>query len=157
MSSSEWRGLDEGALARVAMRFAAAAVEGGVVYLHGDLGAGKTSFVRALLTACGVRGRIRSPTYSLVESYAFDTRAAHHLDLYRIADAGELEWLGLADLAAPDDLFFVEWPERGVGALPAADLHLYLEHAVSVRDLRIEASSARGARWLARAVRGPDS
>ncbi len=157
MPVHEWRGLDEPGLVRVAARFAAGAREGGVVYLHGDLGAGKTSFVRALLSACGVSGRIRSPTYSLVESYAFDGRAAHHLDLYRIADPGELEWLGLADLTDADDLFLVEWPERGSGALPAADLNLQLEHAGSLRNLRIDASSARGARWLARATAEPCS
>ena len=157
MPVHEWRDLDEAGLARIAGDFAAAAREGGVVHLHGDLGAGKTSFVRALLTACGVSGRIRSPTYSLVESYALDGRAAHHLDLYRIADPGELEWLGLADLTGPDDLFFVEWPERGAGALPAADLFLHLDHAGNLRILRIEASSARGARWLARATVEPDS
>lgn len=152
-----WHALDEAGLARVAERFAACAQEGGTVYLHGDLGAGKTSFVRALLGACGVSGRIRSPTYSLVESYALDGRAAHHLDLYRIGDAGELEWLGLAELSGPRDLFFVEWPERGAGALPAADLQLYLAHAGNVRDLRIVAPSVRGARWLAQATAAPDS
>ena len=157
MPVHEWRGLDEAGLAQVAARFARAADEGGVVHLEGDLGAGKTSFVRALLTACGVAGRIRSPTYSLVESYPLGARAAHHLDLYRIADPGELEWLGLADLTGRDDLFFVEWPRRGAGALPDADLLLFLEHAGDRRNLRIEAASARGARWLARATAGPDS
>jgi tRNA threonylcarbamoyladenosine biosynthesis protein TsaE len=85
-------------------------------------GAGKTSFARALLTTLGVGERVKSPTYSLVEGYEAQGRPAWHLDLYRIADPGELEWLGLDALADPAALVLVEWPERGAGALPAADL-----------------------------------
>lgn len=150
MRRREWQALDEDALVRVARAFAEGADEGAVVYLDGDLGAGKTTFVRALLVACGVAGRVRSPTYSLIESYPLAERSAHHLDLYRIADPGELEWLGLSDLAADGDLILVEWPERGQGALPAADLRVALGHAGDTRDLSVAALSARGERWLAR-------
>ena len=146
----EWRALDEEGLVRVARAFAASLREGAVVHLDGELGAGKTTFVRALLVACGVAGRVRSPTYSLIESYALEGRAAHHLDLYRIADPGELEWLGLGDLADDRDLMLVEWPQRGGSALPTADLRVALDHAGEVRDLRVDAPSARGERWLAR-------
>ena len=125
-----------------------AAAEGGrglVVYLHGDLGAGKTSLARALLTRLGAGERIKSPTYSLVEPYTLaDGRPAWHLDLYRIADPGELAWLGLDALADPSALVLVEWPERGAGALPPADLHLFLRHADGARRLRPEAASERG-------------
>lgn len=146
----DWPALDEDGLVAIAHAFAAGVREGGVVFLDGELGAGKTTFVRALLGASGVAGRVRSPTYSLIESYAIDGRAAHHLDLYRIGDPGELEWLGLSDLADDNDLVLVEWPERGASALPAVDLRVALAHAGDVRDLRVEALTPRGARWLAR-------
>ncbi|WP_049622989.1 tRNA (adenosine(37)-N6)-threonylcarbamoyltransferase complex ATPase subunit type 1 TsaE [Frateuria defendens] len=140
---------DEAATAALARELAAAIQGGLVVYLHGDLGAGKTSFARALLTALGAGERIKSPTYSLVESYRLPARTAWHLDLYRIADPGELEWLGLDALAEPDAVVLVEWPERGAGALPAADLLLDLAYAGAGRAARIEARSERGARLLA--------
>jgi tRNA threonylcarbamoyladenosine biosynthesis protein TsaE len=147
---SYWTLPDETATAALAQRFAAALDGGLVLYLHGDLGAGKTSFARALLTALGVGERVKSPTYSLVESYQVGARTAWHLDLYRIADPGELEWLGLDALGDPDALVLVEWPERGTGALPAPDLTLHLAHAGSGRQARAEPSSARGAAVLAR-------
>jgi tRNA threonylcarbamoyladenosine biosynthesis protein TsaE len=141
---------DEAATAALAARVAAA-IEGGlVVYLHGDLGAGKTSFARALLRALGVGERVKSPTYSLVEAYVLpEGRRAWHLDLYRIADPAELEWLGLDALAA-DALVLVEWPERGTGMLPAADLEVHLRHAGVGRDATLEGASPRGQGVLAR-------
>jgi tRNA threonylcarbamoyladenosine biosynthesis protein TsaE len=120
---------DEEATIALAERVAAALDGGLVVYLHGELGAGKTSFTRALLRALGVGERIKSPTYSLVESYRSRLGPAWHLDLYRIADPGELEWLGLDALAEPQALVLVEWPQRGAGALPAAELELHLTYA----------------------------
>lgn len=141
---------DEAATAALARRVAAALDQGLAIYLHGDLGAGKTSFARALLTALGAGERIKSPTYSLVESYALPARTAWHLDLYRIADPGELEWLGLEALADPAALVLVEWPERGAGALPAADLVLRLDYAGGGRRARLQAGSARGEALLAR-------
>ena len=89
---------DEHATRRLALDIANSLQGGDFVSLSGDLGAGKTTFARALLTSLGVGERVKSPTYSLVESYRIGERDAHHLDLYRIADAGELEWLGLGDL-----------------------------------------------------------
>jgi len=141
-------GIDEAHLRALATRLAHALGDGGVIYLEGDLGAGKTTFARALLQALGVGERIKSPTYSLVESYRVATLDIHHLDLYRIGDAGELEWLGLADLADGPTLMLVEWPERGAGALPAADLRARLQHAGEVRDLNLTSLTARGERWL---------
>ena len=136
--------LDESELRSVAIRAATAARQGGVLHLHGDLGAGKTTFARALLGALGVGERIKSPTYSLIESYRAGDLDAHHLDLYRIADAGELEWLGLADLWTERSLIVIEWPERGTGALPEADLAVFLSHANDRRDVAFEARTARG-------------
>lgn len=140
---------DEDAVAHWARTLAPQLHQGGVIHLHGDLGAGKTTFARALLVALGVAGRIKSPTYSLIESYQAGALAIHHLDLYRIADPGELEWLGLDDLPGDPGLFLIEWPERGGEALPAPDLVLELAHAGSGRDLRARAVSVRGAPWLA--------
>ena len=134
----------------LAQRFAAAIDGGLVLYLHGDLGAGKTSFARALLTALGVGERIKSPTYSQVESYRAGELTAWHLDLYRIADPGELEWLGLDALGDPAALVLVEWPERGTGALPAPDLVLELEHADTGRCATAIARSDRGRDLLGR-------
>lgn len=151
---SFWTLPDETATAALAQRFAGAMRDGLVLYLHGDLGAGKTSFARALLTALGAGERIKSPTYSLVESYRVRGRTAWHLDLYRIADPGELEWLGLDALADPAALVLVEWPERGEGALPAADLVLHLAYANQGRSARAETRSPRGEALLARLGEG---
>ena len=135
--------LDEQALTSLAQRFAPAVREGAVIHLSGELGAGKTTFARALLKAIGVGERVKSPTYSLVESYRVGALDVHHLDLYRIADPGELEWLGLSDLATPSALLLVEWPERGGDALPAPDVHVVLQHAGGRRDVVLHAN-ARG-------------
>jgi tRNA threonylcarbamoyladenosine biosynthesis protein TsaE len=139
---------DEAATAALAQQLAAALDGGLVIYLEGPLGAGKTSFARALLTALGVGERIKSPTYSLVEGYNVGDRPAWHLDLYRIADPGELEWLGLDALAEPEALVLVEWPERGLGALPPADVALSLSYAGEGRLARLHPFTARGRRVL---------
>ena len=149
-SDREWPLPDEAATSALGRHVAAELDEGLVIYLHGPLGAGKTSFTRALLTALGVGERIKSPTYSLVEGYAAQDRPAWHLDLYRIADPGELEWLGLDALADPAALVLVEWPERGAGALPAADMELCLAYAEHGRHARLRALTARGERLLNR-------
>jgi len=140
--------IDEPALAGLAARLAPMLSAGGVVFLIGDLGAGKTTFARALLGALGVDTRIKSPTYSLIESYAVGDLAIHHLDLYRIADAGELEWLGLADLTAGPYLLLVEWPEHARAGLPKPDLILRLAHAPESRDVVLEASTVRAVAWV---------
>jgi tRNA threonylcarbamoyladenosine biosynthesis protein TsaE len=119
-----------------------------VVHLQGDLGAGKSTLARALLRTLGVSGAIRSPTYTLVERYPVEGGEAWHLDLYRIGDAGELEFLGLDEGAAV--LWLVEWPERGVAALPAADLHVALAVEGAGRAARLTGASPVGEQWLAR-------
>lgn len=143
-------GLDEPTLVALAQRLAPAASEGLVVHLYGDLGAGKTTFARALLQALGVGERVKSPTYSLIESYPLANNAAHHLDLYRLADPEEVEWLGLPDLADPDALILIEWPERGGQRIPPADLRIALSHAAAQRNLHAVSASKRGRNALQR-------
>ncbi|PJK10410.1 tRNA (adenosine(37)-N6)-threonylcarbamoyltransferase complex ATPase subunit type 1 TsaE [Lysobacteraceae bacterium NML95-0200] len=132
----------------LAARFAASRPDRAVVHLHGDLGAGKSSFARAFLRALGVQGAIRSPTYTLVERYPLaDGREALHMDLYRIGDPGELEFLGIE----PDTvaLWLVEWPERGAAALPPADMEIQLAIEGAGRRFTAKASSPTGQDWLA--------
>lgn len=99
----------------------------GVVYLRGDLGAGKTTLVRGYLRALGYEGSVKSPTYTLVEPYEIDGFAIAHLDLYRVTDPLELEYIGLEDMLRDVSLTFIEWPERGERYLPAPDLIIDLE------------------------------
>jgi tRNA threonylcarbamoyladenosine biosynthesis protein TsaE len=123
-----------------------------MLHLAGDLGAGKSTLARALLRALGVEGPIRSPTYTLVERYPVAGGEAWHLDLYRIADAGELEFLGLDPTDAT--LWLVEWPERAGRALPPVDLTVALDHRGDGREARLTASSPAGDGWLTRATAG---
>ncbi len=120
-----------------------------VVHLEGDLGAGKSSLARALLRALGARGALRSPTYTLVERHPLNEGEAAHLDLYRIADPEELEYLALDELEAGCRLWLVEWPARGGSRLPAADLSLRLAPEGGGRRAQLRAHSPSGQRWLA--------
>lgn len=121
-----------------------------VVFLAGDLGAGKTTLARAFLRQLGVTGAVRSPTYTLIERYPVAAGEIAHLDLYRIADPEELEFLGLDDLAEHAHLWLIEWPERGARALPPPDLRIALGVEGNGRSARLEAASAVGTAWLSR-------
>lgn len=119
---------DEPATARLGAALATwlRPLPGGVVFLHGELGAGKTTLARALLQVLGVRGAIRSPTYTLMEPYEAAGRTVLHLDLYRLRDPLELHNLGLGDYPPEHTLWLVEWPEQGQGLLPPALLDVEL-------------------------------
>ncbi len=112
---------------------------GGVVYLHGDLGVGKTTLVRGLLRALGYQGRVKSPSYGLIETYDFENLTVHHLDLYRLGHGEEITYLGLEDLFDDPTLLLVEWAEKGKGYLPAATDVVHLDDQLNgVRVLRLE-------------------
>jgi tRNA threonylcarbamoyladenosine biosynthesis protein TsaE len=124
---------------------------GGLVCLFGDLGAGKTTLVRGLLRALGHSGPVRSPTYTLIETYDTASVRVHHLDLYRLADAEELEYLGIRDLFDGSSLVLVEWPERGIGVLPEPDLGIRIDVRGRGRLLRFD-PSPRWRGWFAPAL-----
>lgn len=120
------------------------------IYLSGDLGAGKTTWVRGFLHACGVTAAVRSPTYTLLEFYDLGAVTAVHLDLYRLRDASELEALGLRDWAQPGYLWLIEWPERGGGRLPPADLSVALAAGIAAHEIAVSAATPLGKSWLLR-------
>ena len=119
------------------------------VYLQGELGAGKTAFARALLAGLGYRGRVPSPTYTLVEPYTAGGFQLLHADLYRLRDPAELDYLGIADQFAAGCLLLVEWPERGQGRLPPADLKLGFSIVDMGRQVVLQALTAQGTGLLA--------
>ena len=147
---------DEDATVALGARLGAALADGAVVYLHGDLGAGKTTLARALLRALGHAGAVKSPTYTLVEPYTIAARAVFHFDLYRLADPEELEFLGVRDYLQPGAVLLIEWPERGAGHLPAPDLELWLDVAGDGRRARWRACNSRGAAIVASLRAGAD-
>ena len=115
---------DEAASAALAGQFARALEPPCAIYLYGDLGAGKTLFTRACVHALGFEGYVKSPSYGLLETYRVPGLSVLHLDLYRIEDPEELEYLAIRDLYREDTVLMVEWPDRGSGHLPAPDLAL---------------------------------
>ena len=136
--------VDETAMTAMAACMAAALKAPLVMFLQGDLGAGKTTFARALIQALGHQGRVKSPTYGLMERYPVNNMQVLHLDLYRIVDAGELEYLGIRDLLEADTVLLVEWPQNGQGALPQPDLSLQLEGVGEKRQLSWQIHTQKG-------------
>ena len=120
---------------------------GGVVYLVGDLGMGKTTLSRAIIRAFGWKLAVKSPTYNLVESYSFDALEIHHFDLYRISDPEELEYLGLDSYFDDTSINLIEWPERGAPVLPRADLTIHLFEHDQGRKLMLQPHSHIGLSW----------
>jgi tRNA threonylcarbamoyladenosine biosynthesis protein TsaE len=123
-----------------------------IIYLHGELGAGKTTCARSLLRTLGVAGLIRSPTYTLVEAYQLEGITCVHVDLYRLAGRDAVEELGLRDYLERDCLLLVEWPARGGSALPPPDLELTLTYQNDTRCAWLTGRTVRGLRWAAKLV-----
>jgi tRNA threonylcarbamoyladenosine biosynthesis protein TsaE len=114
-----------------------------IVYLEGDLGTGKTTLVRGFLRQLGYHGRVKSPTYTLLEPYDLSGQYYYHLDLYRLSDPRELDYLGIEDLLNSDALLLIEWPERGAGVLPQADMLIHFTHRDQARALIFNAVTER--------------
>lgn len=140
---------DESATNALGGALARALAPGLVIYLHGDLGAGKTTLVRHLLRALGAQGRIKSPTYAVVEPYELPGLDAWHFDFYRFDDPREWEDAGFRDVFAGAGLKVAEWPEKAAAMLPVADLDIHLTLADDGRrHVRLQANTARGSELL---------
>lgn len=125
------------------------------ILLQGELGSGKSTLARAMLRGLGHEGAVPSPTYTLVEPYSFLDYIVYHIDLYRISDPEELEFLGWSDLE--DGMRLIEWPERVPGLLKQADLLIQLTYAGSGRAAELSALSARGNQLLATLLNSKES
>ncbi|WP_372758715.1 tRNA (adenosine(37)-N6)-threonylcarbamoyltransferase complex ATPase subunit type 1 TsaE [Litorivivens sp.] len=137
---------NEAATVAAGERLGHAAQPGTVLFLEGDLGAGKTTFCRGFLRAFRYSGAVKSPTYTLVEPYELSAGLIYHFDLYRLGDPEELEYMGIRDYIGNHSICLIEWPERGVGVLPTPDIRVRIETDGSARTLQIESASALGER-----------
>ncbi len=135
MTSTSLYLADEKATEKFGRALAAATKVKGLVYLVGDLGAGKTTLARGVMRALGHKGAVKSPTYTLVEPYELQDKRVYHFDLYRLEDPEELEYMGVWDYLNDEALCLVEWPEKGEGLLPTCDLEIVLTTQDSGRSL----------------------
>jgi tRNA threonylcarbamoyladenosine biosynthesis protein TsaE len=119
-----------------------------VIYLYGDLGAGKTTLARGVLRGLGYQGKVKSPTYTIVEPYEIADQKLYHFDFYRLQGAQELEFIGVQDYFEVGAIILAEWPERGAGLLREADLSCYIVPEAQGRHLRIEAQTQHGQQIL---------
>lgn len=135
---------DEAATLEFAGKLARVVGDTAIIYLHGQLGAGKTTFSRGFMRGLGHAGVVKSPTYTLVEPYQFEGFSLFHFDLYRVNDPHELEFIGIRDYFIPHAICLIEWPEYGSEFLPAPDLSCYLEPYQEGREIKLIANSAIG-------------
>jgi len=139
----------ENELEAVAAQLASHATADLMIYLRGPLGAGKTTFARGFLRGLGHTGVVKSPTYTLVEPYSFESELmCYHFDLYRLVDAEELEFTGARDYFNASSICLIEWPEKAAGHLAEADIDCHLEHHPEGRKMTLNACSTKGERLL---------
>jgi len=139
--------VDEDATRELGLQLASALTPGRIL-LRGDLGAGKTSLARSIVNGLGHLGRVKSPTYTLVEDYTQTRIPVRHWDLYRIADPEELDALGMCDAESQPHLMLVEWPERAGDWLRSFDLSIHLHYRGDGREAELRAGSETGVHWL---------
>ena len=140
---------DEDAMVALGTRIAQVTQGHGIVFLDGDLGAGKTTLSRGIIRDLGHVGSVKSPTFTLVEPYEIGEIRAFHFDLYRLVDPEELEYLGIRDYLEDDALCLIEWPQKGAGFLPKPDLTITISPHDSGRSLSLLPQSPRGETWCA--------
>jgi len=140
---------DEQAMTDFGARIARVTQGQGLIFLEGDLGAGKTTLSRGIIRGLGHVGAVKSPTFTLVEPYEIAGMRAFHFDLYRLVDPEELEFLGIRDYFEDDALCLIEWPDKGAGFLPKPDLTITIAAHGSGRSLKILPQGSRGESWCA--------
>ncbi|HAF01970.1 MAG TPA: tRNA (adenosine(37)-N6)-threonylcarbamoyltransferase complex ATPase subunit type 1 TsaE [Methylophilaceae bacterium] len=140
--------LNESATLSAGQRFAEGLSSGMTIYLHGDLGAGKTTFVRGVLRGLGYQGKVKSPTYTLVEPYDFFKKQIYHFDLYRFTDEEEWDAFGFREYFNPSSICMIEWSEKAQQLLPMADIEIYLSHQASGRLIQYNANTELGRQLL---------
>mgnify|MGYP000459916465 FL=1 len=135
---------DEAATVNMGKQLAKLMEQGAVIYLHGDLGAGKTTLTRGIVQGFGHQGKVKSPTYTLVEPYHLDKADISHFALYRLGDPEELEYMGIRDYFSPHAICVVEWPEKGGEFIPTPDLDVTLRYEGEARAILINSLTERG-------------
>ncbi|WP_210642587.1 tRNA (adenosine(37)-N6)-threonylcarbamoyltransferase complex ATPase subunit type 1 TsaE [Pseudomonas sp. Tri1] len=140
---------DEQAMTAFGARVARITAGHGLIFLEGDLGAGKTTLSRGIIRGLGHVGSVKSPTFTLVEPYEIGDIRAFHFDLYRLVDPEELEFLGIRDYFEDDTLCLIEWPQKGAGFLPKPDLTITIGAQNGGRLLKLTPQGSRGESWCA--------
>ncbi|WLQ17395.1 tRNA (adenosine(37)-N6)-threonylcarbamoyltransferase complex ATPase subunit type 1 TsaE [Hahella aquimaris] len=148
LSSRQVVAPDEEAMAVLGDELSQCFAAPGVVYLQGQLGAGKTTLTRAMMRGMGYSGLVKSPTYTLVEPYQLEDKLVFHFDLYRLADPEELEFLGIRDYFHENSICLVEWPDKGAPLLPEPDLTVDIQVLMKGRRIKLLAHTTRGCQWL---------